>query len=156
MLKRIMKEGMYTITSLGTVFFSGILFLLFMVLGLPLLAWQILMANVMAFVIILPIRHFFFKDRPKKQKFKSWLGRLDASSFPSLHATRSGFLVILLSQIMKSSAGLAFLILFAILICYSRVLRRRHDYVDVSVGLLLGVGIGVGILVLTSSLIRLL
>ena len=43
-------------------------------------------------------RTFYFKERPKRFNYNSYIEKLDTSSFPSLHASRMAFLGLILSK----------------------------------------------------------
>ena len=44
------------------------------------------------YFIVIIIRTFYFKHRPIKYGYNSYIEKLDASSFPSLHSSRAAFM----------------------------------------------------------------
>ena len=52
-----------------------------------LLLSQLFFGLISAYAITTFFRITYFKNRPEKQKYKNWLERIDASSFPSLDLT---------------------------------------------------------------------
>jgi undecaprenyl-diphosphatase len=125
-------------------FFGGIAFFMFLVV----LFWlfektdiliKLILGLILIYAITFVIRLFYFKPRPKRIGYKNYLEKIDASSFPSVHAARAIFLcfsIILafnLNWILNS-----FVILLAILVIYSRIYLLKHDIVDAIGGILLG------------------
>ena len=108
-------------------------------LGLLALSAQLLVALVLATGLTILIRTFYFERRPDRQSYKNFFEKIDASSFPSLHAMRAAVLATLLAAYF---ANLWLTILFwacAIVVALARVLLKRHFVKDVIVGLIAGV-----------------
>lgn len=111
-----------------------------------------------AFLVLLPlfiineiicslIKFFFFKNRPNYESWTNWYEKIQASSFPSIHAARFGVFVgftINQSPVFLYGFNLKFfiLVLFFILVSYSRIILKKHYFIDVLVGAVLGVLIG--------------
>src|SRR3989344_1900245 len=86
------------------------------------------------------IRFFYFRNRPKKMSYKTTLEKLDASSFPSIHAARVTFLAIFLIKfIVKDYLFVLLVILTWLLVCYSRIYLKKHYLIDVIGGVILGI-----------------
>ena len=134
-MKQVIETMVRDVTSLGGVVFTLVLLLIEWKRNL---FWQLLFGFVVLLGIVVVIRTFYFKDRPKKQKFSNFIERLDASSFPSLHAARAMF-VALAFGLEYGLLGLW--LIFAAAICYSRIYLRKHDWVDVTAGVVLGIGV---------------
>ncbi|HLC86495.1 MAG TPA: phosphatase PAP2 family protein [Candidatus Nanoarchaeia archaeon] len=126
-------------TSLGSyvVIIPLIVFIYF--IGLKNLALQFFVGFIVTYIIAFIIRIFYFKDRPEKEKYNSFLSRIDSSSFPSVHAARSIMFAILLSVYYKSLLLTLFLILIALLVSYSRIFLKKHYWIDVVVGFIMGI-----------------
>ena len=108
-------------------------------LGLLALSAQLLVALILATGLTILIRTFYFERRPDRQSYKNFFEKIDASSFPSLHAMRAAVLATLLAAYF---ANLWLTILFwacAIVVALARVLLKRHFVKDVIVGLIAGV-----------------
>lgn len=127
------------ITSLGgtPLYF---LFLLFVLVSKEfVLFWQLFTGMVFATLIVILIRLFYFKNRPRKQEFRNILEKLDASSFPSLHTARIFFLALVMLNFFNDKLLTVILLVLAALVSYSRVYLRKHDFVDLFGGLMLAI-----------------
>ncbi len=124
------------ITAMGGLAASILLILLFLSspLLVPLIAGSILTAG-----IIVVIRIFYFKNRPKKETYSNFIERIDASSFPSLHSARIVFLAILFSAHFTNQYLTILCTVVAALVSYSRIYLKKHDWVDVAGGVVVGV-----------------
>ena len=70
--------------------------------------------------------------------------KLDASSFPSIHAARATFLFIILSKFLfVGDIYGAFLGFMLFLVFYSRVYLKKHYWIDVIVGGVVGWLVGI-------------
>ena len=84
------------------------------------------------------IKALFFHARPKKQKITTLVERIDASSFPSVHSARITALVFWLIY-YSSNIILSMIIGVAgILVAYSRIYLKKHYWLDVFGGIVLG------------------
>lgn len=126
------------LTLFGSVVFQGFLVILFFLLGEQNLSLKLLISLILVYVITLPIRYFYFKDRPKKIHYSNLLERLDASSFPSMHSMRASILLILIPLNYSSWLLFIFFGILAIIIWFSRYVVRKHYPIDIFVGAILG------------------
>lgn len=136
------------LSALGGFYFSALLLIVFLSFGNTVVAGQVFWAIVLSFLAAGVIRSVYFKPRPKREEHHNWLEKLDASSFPSVHAMRAVLLYAVLVVYYKSLAVSFILAVVALAVCASRVLLRKHDVVDVVGGALLGVVEALIILVL--------
>jgi membrane-associated phospholipid phosphatase len=113
-----------------------------LVLGRYSLAAQFFLAVTLTWALFFPIRYVMFKPRPKKVKYHNLVERLDASSFPSLHAARSVMLAMILSQIFVQLEVRALLWLFAFGVIWSRYHLKKHYIEDLAVGAVIGLVLG--------------
>ncbi|MEM3153958.1 MAG: phosphatase PAP2 family protein [Candidatus Woesearchaeota archaeon] len=111
-------------------------------LGNKQLAFQLLAGFILAYVVTIVIRFVYFKRRPDRQAYKNIIEKIDASSFPSLHAMRAAVLATILSITFHNNLLTALFAFCAICVATSRVMTKRHYISDVIVGLILGVIIG--------------
>lgn len=81
------------------------------------------------------IKFCFFKERPKKLNYTNIIWKLLASSFPSLHTSRT-FGIFLFSFIYSFNYSTYFFV-FALLIWYSRIFLKKHYLGDVVWGILI-------------------
>ena len=139
MQKTIQKQiGVFfrDVTAMGGLAASILLILLFISspLLIPLIAGSILTAG-----IIVVIRIFYFKNRPEKETYNNFIERIDASSFPSLHSARIVFLAILFSVHFANQYLAILCTVVAALVSYSRIYLKKHDWIDVAGGVVVGI-----------------
>ena len=125
------------ITTFGGAFFYGLIVLLAFAFNQTSLAVNLILGFVISLIILVPIRLLYFRNRPQKQTYSNLLERIDASSFPSWHTTRIVFLAITavfyFQNIILSSVSIA----LALLVCYSRIYLKKHDWIDLLGGIVL-------------------
>lgn len=135
-LQKHLDEFFRDVTALGGFAASLLIILLFMnsPLLLPLIAGSVLTAGG-----VILIRMFYFKNRPKKETHTHLLERIDASAFPSLHTARIVFLAYLFSSHFAKPPLMILFTITAALVSYSRIYLRKHDWIDVIGGVVLGI-----------------
>ncbi len=93
---------------------------------------------ILALTLAVIIRIIYFKTRPNKAKTDTWWLRIYNSSFPSVHAIR----VVVLAYFLTISYPHFIIIILswtlALLVCYSRTYLKKHDWIDISAGVLIG------------------
>jgi membrane-associated phospholipid phosphatase len=125
--------------------FGGFTFYLLLIIGtLIFTLYDLFISLIIAFMIIMItsflIRTVYFKHRPTKQKYNTFIEKIDASSFPSIHAARSIFLVSLFGSFISATIiEWTFLITIGIGVCVARIYFKRHDILDVVGGTVLGI-----------------
>ncbi len=110
------------------------------------LFWQLLFGLLLPFAVTILIRMFYFKPRPKKDKYRNFIEKLDASSFPSLHSMRAAAYATILMNFFHNVWLTALLLAAAIGVGAMRVVLKRHDVKDVIAGLVIGAAIGIAII----------
>ena len=137
----VMRQGLDgffdQITGLGGMVFYVLVTLLF--IGEPQIFWGMLLSVGVVLVICSGIKAVYHKERPRKQQKNNWYQRLDAMSFPSLHAMRAFSLVFWLSLFVQRTTFTLFASTIALLIIISRVYMKKHYVIDVVGGVLLSV-----------------
>lgn len=135
-IKKHLDEFFRDVTAMGGFAASLLIILLFMhsPLLLPLIAGSVLTAGG-----VILIRMFYFKNRPKKENHTNLLERIDASAFPSLHTARIVFLAHLFSSYFTNMYLTVLFTVTAALVSYSRIYLKKHDWMDVIGGIVLGV-----------------
>ena len=128
------------ITALGGTFFYIFITLLVGVIGKTEVLQKLALSFIITMIVIVGIRTFYFKPRPAKQSYHNYIERLDASSFPSWHTARAIILALFVGKSIQSLPVIIFLIAIALLVGYSRIYLRKHDYGDVLGGMVLGMG----------------
>lgn len=131
-----LHEFFRDVTAMGGLAASLLITLLFISSPLltPLIVGSILTAGITAL-----IRVFYFKPRPKKEDYSNLLEKIDASSFPSLHAARIVFLAILFSAHFANQYLTILCTVVAALVSYSRIYLQKHDWIDITGGIIVGV-----------------
>lgn len=85
------------------------------------------------------VKYLWHKPRPNGQKYKNALEKIDAGSFPSIHASRMAFVYSSLSYIQYQQGHYIYLPVFFLIILtvgYSRVFLKKHFWFDVLFGYL--------------------
>lgn len=133
------KDWIRDFTSLGNPII--LLFVPFAVLGPQRLYFSLLLALLVNEVFCSLIKLFFHKPRPDGQPYNGFLEKIDAGSFPSIHASRISLVYFTLFS-HAESLGLQIAFLLVILIvAYSRVALKRHFWTDIIGGILIGISI---------------
>lgn len=112
---------------------------LFFILGYVSMTVRLTVGLFIAYALTSSIRFVFFRRRPDKQRFKGLAQKIDASSFPSLHAMRASCLAVLLILFFNNVLITVVAIVAAICVALVRVLQKRHFASDVIAGLFFGV-----------------
>lgn len=150
LLGRFFDEAVRDVSALGGFAFSG---LMFFVLGLwsyvnrGNFTWLVIYfgGHVALVVVTIVMRIVHFKDRPQRMIHHTFLEKIEASSFPSLHAARGMFCALVVGGILGGVGWYVLMGFVGSVVGISRVVLRKHDVVDVVFGLMLGVGVFVGL-----------
>jgi membrane-associated phospholipid phosphatase len=136
-LKRISDVVFQDISSLG-----GMVFYLVVMAMMLVFDWMVFLELLLGLVILVLItvvaRLAYFKHRPRRMSFRNLVQRIDASSFPSLHAARIVLLAFTLHFVFNNAVVDVLLGIAAVLVCYSRHRLKRHFTVDILSGAALG------------------
>lgn len=89
--------------------------------------------------LTLVIRLFYFRKRPSPETYHNLLQKIDASSFPSVHAARATVLFIFLTRFYYSLTVVILSMFLLIIVFYSRIYLKKHDLFDLLGGLILGI-----------------
>lgn len=101
---------------------------------------QLVITLALIYTVAITIRTFYFKERPNHERHKTYFEKIDASSFPSIHAARVTGIAYLLRLYLPEIFLLATVV--TALICISRVYLGKHDLWDVLAGVTLGIVTG--------------
>jgi len=133
------KKGLWRdVTALGGTFFFFVVLAFFLSLGYTALFIQLVAGFLFTGMIITLSRILYFKPRPKPKEYTNFIERIDASSFPSWHAARIVLLAITLHFFFKNKYISVILAIVALLVCYSRIRLQKHDWIDLTAGIVLG------------------
>ncbi len=134
------REFWRDVTSLGSAAFiiltNGIMFTQDRRVGLQIVTGLILVESVGNL-----IKLFWHKQRPDAQSHVTRMEKIDASGFPSLHSARASMTAWILCSYWNSLLWYPFLFSLVLLVAASRILLRKHDWLDVVCGGMLGVAV---------------
>lgn len=126
------------ITVLGSVSFYSIFVLFFLALGDYVNSIKLIVGMGIMYVVTIGIRLFYFKPRPEKLKYNSWIEKIDASSFPSLHSGRAVFLYFFFVSLALGNFVNMLVFLLMLMIFCSRIYLKKHYWIDVIAGAVMG------------------
>ncbi len=144
-LNRQKNDFFRDLTALGSLWAYLILLVFFVVWKDYALAKRLAIGLIVIYAVIMSIRAFYFRERPVKLKHNSFLGRIDASSFPSNHSARIAFVTISLIYHYSNLWFEISALIIGCLVAYSRIFLKKHDLKDV----LAGIAVGIAIFLLT-------
>lgn len=84
------------------------------------------------------IKLFFHKTRPNQQAYSNTFEKIDAGSFPSIHAARALITALVLYPLFSSSIVVGIIFTVVLLTGISRILLKKHFIIDVIGGYLFG------------------
>lgn len=145
-LWKFQDEVLRDISAMGGVFFTTLVPLFVLILGQIELFYQLVVGLLIVYIVNISIRHFYFKDRPRKESHVGWVQRIYASTFPSMHAMRVWLIVTVLGLYHSSPLLAGVFVVVGGAVSYSRVILEKHYYSDVVAGMVFGVVIGLGAL----------
>src|SRR3989338_9382577 len=137
-MNKTIHNSLNYLTHLGSLYVYLVILLLLYLFNQTFLVTALVLALIISYTIAVPIRIFYFKDRPKKQTYTNLITKISAASFPSIHALRVSLLATIFSLYFKNLYFTFTSILVVLLICYSRVYLKKHFVTDVVVGCLFG------------------
>jgi membrane-associated phospholipid phosphatase len=138
-ISKSLKDTINIISKLGSIQIFIIIILLSYTLKLELLTKQLIAGIIIMTLFAIPIRLFLFKERPKKMKYINVLEKIKASSFPSMHSARFGFIAISIYLVTKNIEIGILLLSIYIIIIIQRIYFKKHDYTDVIGGGILAI-----------------
>jgi len=143
MLKHTIDIILKDVTSFGSLVFYLFVMIIFITIKNFEMVYQLLIGLVGIFLVSFFIKSVYFKYRPKRKRHNNFLERIDAASFPSIHSARIVFLGMSLINFFDSYLFAIFISFFVFIVCYSRVYLKKHDFIDVIGGVVLGLLMGV-------------
>ncbi len=130
------KEWARDITSLANPLI--LIFVPFIFLGVTKTFYILLVALIVNEVFASIIKIVFPKKRPDGQTYTTILEKIDAGSFPSLHASRTTLVYLTLFSSTDIIPIKAVFLLVIVLVILSRILLKKHFWIDVLGGFVLG------------------
>ena len=137
-VKYVIDEVIKDITRFGSLVFYVFLLLFVLAFQEIQLFWQLLFGFFVTLLGVVVIRMIYFKNRPRKQQHTNFVERIDASSFPSLHAARVTFLFVVFALTVANIYFTIIIAKISILVLYSRIHLKKHDWKDLLAGMILG------------------
>ena len=139
MLEKYKNDFFRDLTSFGGTYFFIFAIILFLLLNEIRIFKILLIGLFLTYIISFVIRICYFKNRPNKEKYTNFIMKIDASSFPSVHSMRAIFMAIIISKFFANPIMIIFLLLWALIVSYSRVYIKKHYWIDIIVGLIIGI-----------------
>jgi membrane-associated phospholipid phosphatase len=128
------------LSALGSKEITLLIPIFFYLINQKQLSIRIFIGLIIIYAVGIIIRLTYNKERPKQKPRNSLLQKIDANSFPSMHGARSTFIVLLLLQYFQYEIKISiFLFIIYITILYARIHKKRHDYIDLIGGIILGI-----------------
>ena len=125
------------LTTFGGALFYALIVLLAFAFNQTAFAVYFILGFLISLIILVPIRLFYFRDRPQKQTYSNFLERIDASSFPSWHTARIVLLAITAIFYFNNMLVNIISVVLAVLVGYSRIYLKKHDWMDLLGGIIL-------------------
>jgi len=128
------------ISALGGIPLYSVIALLFIITENLEQFYQLILAIVILYAIAIPVRMFWFRDRPHKEAHgRDFMTRFNANSLISLHVARSLILAFVLASFFEYEITLVVLFSAIVLaVSAARVVMQRHKWEDIATGLITG------------------
>lgn len=134
----LMDAGFKQMTELGSMTLIAV-FAVFFIFFNQGLAIRTILGIAGVVIISYTIKMLFFKNRPIRQSTGTFIEKIDASSFPSVHAARITIVAFWLIIYFNNIYLRAFSALIWALVIYSRVYLKKHYWTDVIGGVIIAI-----------------
>lgn len=111
----------------------------FIFLGFSKVFFSLLIALLINEILASFIKIVFPKKRPNGQTYSNILEKIDAGSFPSIHASRITLVYLTLFSFTDNISFKIVFLIVIVLVLFSRILLKKHYWVDVFGGFIIGV-----------------
>ena len=138
-LKYKFNDWLRDFTSLGNPLI--LLLIPFIALGNTSSYYKLLIALLVNEILCSTIKLVFHKPRPDGQAYKTILEKIDAGSFPSIHASRITLVYLTLFDFTDHLLLKIVFLTVILIVMYSRVALKRHFWTDIIGGLIIGASI---------------
>lgn len=136
--KHILDEFFSSVTSLGTPVFYILVILILLKFNIY-FALKLFLALMFIELFCIAVKIIYRKERPVPQSRENFYNKIDANSFPSVHSARIALLVTMVSLSYKDAFFSVIGIAVALFVGYSRIRLKRHYFIDVLFGFLIGI-----------------
>ena len=128
------------ISALGSKEVTTLIPIFFFLIDNTQLAIKLFSGLIIIYIIGITIRLTYHKQRPQKRNNRENIFQIiEDNSFPSMHSSRSTYIIICLIQHLQYKIELIiFFSIIYITILYGRIHKKRHDYTDLIAGIILG------------------
>ena len=138
LLKDFVEDSFHELAPLGSYQIYLLIVILFLINGFFNEFKFLILGFILINLIGIPIRYYFFKERPIPKKYDNLIEKIFASSFPSMHSSRSIFLGLFFTFYLNNLISIIIIWLIIITILYSRIYTKRHYWIDIFGGIILG------------------
>jgi len=115
-----------------------LIFVPFIFLGNSKVFYYLLLALLLNEVFCSLIKILFPKKRPNVQTYSNLLEKIDAGSFPSIHASRVTLVYLTMFSNTQSLSIKIVLLIAIVLVFVSRITLKKHFWIDVFGGFIIG------------------
>ncbi len=122
----------------------------------PILSIRLLFSTIAIEIICAVIKLIYQKERPKPITRRTLYEIYEAGSFPSIHSARIISVFIVLTIISNSILSILVGVFITLAVGYSRMYLKKHDFIDVVGGFLIGTFITIFFLINNYDIERLL
>ncbi len=150
---RIKEDNIRDISALGGLPFYIAVMLWFFAANNKAVLYELALSLLLCYAVTTAIRLVYFKKRPKEQSYKNIFEKIDASSFPSLHAMRAGALGVITAVFFNNVIITAAALVMIGAVGATRVMLRRHHPIDTTAGIAIGGIIAVAAIYAVGNLI---
>lgn len=140
--KSVLNDFFSSITAFGSPVFY-ILVILVLIKINAFLALKMFWALVFVELICVGIKLIYKKERPVPQERDNIYNKIDANSFPSIHSARVSLMAVMISFFYKDAFIIIASALIMLFVGYSRIYLKRHHFIDVFCGFLVGIAIAI-------------
>jgi membrane-associated phospholipid phosphatase len=128
------------VSALGGIPVYAAIAVVFLLLGHLEQFYQLILAIVILYAAAIPVRMFWFKDRPRRETHGGdFITRFNANSLISLHSARALILAFVLSSFFAYKIPLVILFAAIVLaVAAARIAMQRHKWDDIVTGLIAG------------------
>ena len=142
---KIIRTFFWTISLLGTPYFY-IPVILYFLKASPRLAIILAFALLFTEIVCAAVKYIYPKERPIPMPNKTFFQKYRAGSFPSIHTARITTFSISIISVYTNKIFILTALLVISGVGYSRIYLKKHYFIDVICGFIIGAVIGISVL----------